>query len=134
MCKVHYLESLNNIQHGDIIIKKNEYMSVVMDYGEDKISINTQKEDQAYNYINIPLKVTKTIKDPLSFYEDQLKAIEGDYYISEIYLCPIVHASLINKYFNWNNNYKYTIAYPYIYKINKQSCYDLDVINLYKRY
>lgn len=43
----------------------------------------------------------------------------------EINLCINKHKNFIKKYFSCDEKYKYTITYPYIYKIKKDNFYNM---------
>lgn len=55
-----------NCKHGDIIY--NDYkIYIVVDDGRHKFVLHTQTKSQSYNYVNIPLCVSKYIDDPYIF-------------------------------------------------------------------
>jgi len=128
-CAIFSYNKLYRVKHGDIIIDCNNVPSVVfIQPNFQPCTLNLKRKPyQTQEYINIPTEITKFIEDPINFYSFLIDPMMCPFscYISEIYLCKKIHRNIIKKYFQLDNRYRYTIAYPHIYQINKLDNYDI---------
>jgi hypothetical protein len=125
-CAIHNIDTRTHINNGDIIISKNKNLYLVYLYrGKSCLVIIKKTLYQSPNYINIPKSISKHIEDPYNFYSILISPslCPNVCHVSEIYLCKNKHKKFIKKYFSIDTRYRYTICYPYIYKICKEDNY-----------
>lgn len=137
-CTIHNINDtsdnliIKNINHGDIVIKQNNndnYICLVYKVnGRYKLIPVLDLRQNSIPTINVPVIISKYIKDPLDFYSMMIdmRVTPIVCSISEIYLDIVSHCELINKYFNhYNKKFRFTLAYPMIYKISTNNCYNM---------